>query len=255
MQPTTRPTRPLRRLWAGLAAFASVVGVVQMVAPTPAAAVSDPVIVVAGTVSPAFANEPLRARLDASGYDAYIFELPGLGIGDIVDSSVALAAYVDAVLAQTGASNVDLVGHSQGGLVARYFVKYLGGDTEVDSLIMLGTPNNGTALANLGNVLGVQGFCESCEQMAIGSAFLADLNAGDDTIGSVDYTNIYTSYDEIVFPASTARLNDGATNVRLQSRCWLRVVGHLGLLIDGAVYDGVRDALRHRSVRPNCWAL
>lgn len=239
-------------------AIAAIVVVAGSVVGTPSSVVastSDPVIVVAGTVSPAFANELLRGRLAGDGYDAYIFELPGLGIGDIANSSIALADFVDDVLADTGASKVDLVGHSQGGLVARYFVKYLGGAGEVDSLITLGAPNHGTALANLGAVLGIVGFCASCAQMAIGSAFLNDLNAGDDTIGSVQYTNIYTSYDEIVFPASTARLDDGATNVRLQSRCWLRVVGHLGLIVDGAVYDGVRDALRHQSVRPNCFAL
>lgn len=170
-------------------------------------------------------TEPHGARCDsprpaaADGYNAYIFELPGLGVGDIVESSVALDAFVGQVLADTGAAEVDLVGHSQGGLVARYYVKYLGGDGEVDSLVMLGTPNYGTALANL----------------------------GDDTRGSVEYTNIYSSFDEIMFPASTSRLRNGATNVRLQRHCALRVVGHLGLLADGAVYDGVRDALRHRS--------
>ena len=252
----SRNTRsPLRSAWSYLVAATLVVGAASVASAEPVAAAGDPVIVVAGTVSPAVANEILRGRLAADGYDAYIFELPGLGIGDITDSSVALAAFVDDVLAATGANRVDLVGHSQGGLVARYYVKYLGGSGEVDSLITLGTPNHGTALANLGNVLGIDGFCASCEQMAIGSAFLSDLNAGDDTIGSVDYTNIYTAFDELVFPASTARLPDGATDVRLQSTCWLRVVGHLGLIADGAVYDGVRDALRHRSVRPNCFAF
>ncbi len=212
----------------------------------------DPVIVVGGTFSPEFTVLPLRNRLVGDGYDAYTFALPGGGLQGIAASSQALADYVAVVLAQTGASQVDLVAHSQGGLVGRYYVKNLDGASSVDSLVMLGSPNYGTALANIAGVLGITGFCEACEQMRRGSDFLNDLNAGDDTIGNVEYTNIYTAFDEVVFPARTARMNDGADNVKLQRYCW-RIVGHIGLLGDGAVYDGVDDALQHRSVRPNCW--
>ncbi len=236
---------------------AVMIATLLVAAPTPAAAqtVDHPVIVVAGTASPAAALVPLQARLLNDGYDAYIYELPGLGFGDIGESTAPLVGFVADILAATGADKVDLVAHSQGGLVARYYIKNLGGDATVDSLVTLGTPNNGTALANIGNVLGIDGICIACEQMSIGSSFLNDLNAGDDTIGSVSYTNLYTSFDEIVFPAQTARLDDGATNVRLQSQCWARVVGHVGLTLDGAIYSGVEDALEHRQISFNCWAI
>ncbi len=217
-----------------------------------AQAADDPVIVVGGTFSPEFTVLPLRNRLADDGYDAYTFALPGGGLQDIALSSQALGDYVDTVLAQTGASQVDLVAHSQGGLVGRYYIKNLGGSSSVDSLVMLGAPNNGTRLANIAGVFGITQICDACEQMRRGSTFLNDLNAGDDTIGDVEYTNIYTAFDEVVFPARTARMNDGATNVKLQSYCW-RIVGHIGLLGDGAVYDGVDDALQGRSIRPDCW--
>lgn len=241
------------RLLVSAAVIAVATAVAGIGSPTvQAQATDDPVIVVAGTFAPEFSVVPLQSRLLGDGYDAYTFALPGGGLQDIAASSQALADYVDDVLADTGAAQVDLVAHSQGGLVGRYYVKYLGGDTAVDSLVMLGTPNYGTALSNIAGVFGITQFCEACEQMRIGSAFLNDLNAGDDTIGDVEYTNIYTSFDEVVFPAATARMNDGADNVRLQRYCW-RIVGHIGLIGDGAVYDGVDDALQHRNVRPNCW--
>jgi triacylglycerol lipase len=223
----------------------------------------DPVVIVAGTS----ANQPLAEvfyapmaeRLRRDGFRPFIFGLPGGGLGDIADTSTALAAFVDSVRAQSGAARVDLVGHSQGGLVGRYFVKNLGGAAEVDSLVSLGTPHYGTALANLAAFFGL-GDClgvTACQQMARGSDFLNALNAGDDTIGAVSYTNIVTVFDEIVFPYRTGHLsNDGNnSNVTLQATCPLRVVGHLGLALDGAVYDGVRDALRHQSVRPGCFAI
>src|SRR5690606_38635917 len=158
-----------------------------------------------------------------------------LGTTDIRASARALNTFADGIRARYGASKVDLIGHSQGGLVARAYVKYEGGANEVDSLIGLGSPNYGTSIANivaflgLGNCIGIV----ACNQMAIGSSFLNDLNAGDDTIGNVRYTNIYTSLDELVRPVENAAMRDGATNVRVQSQCWLRVVGHLGLILDG----------------------
>jgi triacylglycerol esterase/lipase EstA (alpha/beta hydrolase family) len=250
--------RRTRKVVAVLGVVAMVLVVAPFVTATPAsAAPKDPVIIVAGTFSPAFANEPLAARLRSDGYRTYIFELPGLGLGDIAQTSSALDAFVAQVRAQTGASKVDLIGHSQGGLVGRYFIKHLGGAAEVDSMISLGAPHYGTYVANfatffgLGNCIGIV----ACEQMGIGSSFLNGLNAGDDTIGSVDYTNLYTNYDELVRPVTNATLRDGATNVRIQSQCWFRVVGHLGLIIDGTVYSGVEDALEHRHITLRCWAI
>ncbi|MGI9404969.1 MAG: lipase family alpha/beta hydrolase, partial [Hyphomicrobiaceae bacterium] len=184
----------------------------------------------------------------ADGYDTYVHELPKLGLGDIAETAKSLVAFVDRILAATGARRVDLIAHSQGGLIARYYVKKLGGRTKVDSLISLGAPHYGTEL-------NVSGLCRSCGQMLVGSRFLNELNAGDDTIGSVDYTNIYTRTDLIVFPFKNSQLRNGAANVLVQSQCFFRFVSHAGLIFDGAVYSGVKDALRHRPITLDCWAI
>jgi len=171
-------------------------------APAQAAPAKDPVIVVNGLFGVGIAYAPLVARLRADGYRTWDFELPTLGTQDIRRSAEALAAFADGVRAQTGAAKVDLVAHSEGGLVSRAYVKWYGGAAEVDSLITLGTPNYGTVAANiirvftLGTCVGVT----ACEQMTIGSSFLADLNAGDDSIGAVTYTNLVTVFDEPVAP-------------------------------------------------------
>jgi triacylglycerol lipase len=246
-----------------LAAVATAVAICVAVLAAPVAPVSHaaprhPVIIVAGTFSPAFANEPLAARLRADGYNTFIFELPTLGTQDINLSAQALNTFADAVRAQTGAGKVDLIGHSQGGLVARSYVKHHGGAGEVDSLVTLGTPNRGTLVANLVNFLGF-GDCLSvvaCQQMTTGSAFLSALNAGDDTIGAVRYTTLRTIQDELVRPVDNATLFDGAVNVKIQSQCLLRIVGHVGLILDGTVYSGIRQALQGRtSIDLNCLAL
>jgi triacylglycerol lipase len=222
-----------------------------------AAAGPDPVVIVNGTFGPKFFYEPLAKRLRDDDHEAYIFELTNLGTSDIADTARDLAAFVDDVRARTGAAKVDLVGHSQGGLVARQYVKYLGGDSTVDSLVSLGAPHYGTKVANIADFFG-GGDClgiVACQQMAVGSDFVTALNEGDDTIGSVRYTNLYTSLDELVRPVENAALADGATNVRIQSQCPLRPVEHVGLALDGTVYSGIHDALNGDPITLKCFAV
>jgi triacylglycerol lipase len=225
--------------------------------PAAAPATQNPVLIVAGTLSPEFALDPLAGRLRHDGFRVYTMALPGAGLGDIAVASQAVATKVDQIRAATGAAKVDLIGHSQGGLENRYYLKFLGGTSKVGTYVSLGTPQYGAAAANLVSFLGL-GDClgiTGCRQMSIGSSFLANLNAGDDTPGAVRYVALYTVYDELVQPYANARINDGATNMSLQSQCWWKVVGHVGLILDGAVYGMVRSALRGGAITTNCFAL
>lgn len=238
------------------AALSAAVGALALPAAA-SAAPPDPVIVVGGLSGFAAVYDPLAARLRADGYRAFVYELPGLGFGDIAASARAFSGYVAQVRSATGAAKVDLVAHSEGGLVSRYFIKNLGGAGSVGRYVSLGTPHYGTYVASIIAFLGL-GDCvgiPACQQMAIGSGFLADLNSGDDTVGAVRYTTVRTVQDELVRPTPNATLADGATNVLIQGYCPLRVVGHVGLVYDGTAYSIVRDALADRPVRPNCFAL
>jgi triacylglycerol lipase len=226
-------------------------------APATTVAAVHPVIVVGGLSGVAVAYEPIAARLRGDGFRVFVYQLPGLGFGDIPASARALAGYVEQVRASAGAATVDVVAHSEGGLVSRYYLKRLGGAATVGRYVSLGSPQYGTYVANIAAFLGV-GTCVgivACQQMTIGSGFLADLNAGDDTPGTVRYTTVRTLQDELVRPTGNAILNDGATNVLIQAYCPLRVVGHLGLVLDGTAYTIVRGALADGPVRPNCLAL
>jgi pimeloyl-ACP methyl ester carboxylesterase len=108
------------------------------------------------------------------------------GVGDIPSSAQELAAFVDQVLAATGAGEVDLVGHSQGGMMPRNYLKYLGGAAEVHTLVGLSPSNHGTTLDGLftlssflpGASQFTGAFCPACQQQEAGSAFITDLNSG-----------------------------------------------------------------------------
>jgi triacylglycerol lipase len=222
-----------------------------------ATATANPVIVVGGLIGVSVAYEPIAARLRADGFRVSIYQLPGLGFGDITESARAFAGYVDQVRAATGAARVDLVTHSEGGLVSRWYVKFLGGADKVARYISLGSPQQGTYVANILRFIGL-GSCAgivACQQMSVGSAFLADLNGGDDTPGAVRWTTVRTNQDELVLPIGNAALADGATNVLVQAWCPLRLVGHVGLVFDGTTYTVVRQALTDAPIRPNCFAL
>jgi triacylglycerol esterase/lipase EstA (alpha/beta hydrolase family) len=249
----------IRRLLVAVALLATVL--VGAARPSGAATAKDPVVIVPGfTTGPIISvgYEPLAARLRDAGYDVTMLVYPDYGFGDIHANAVRLANLVSSVRARTGAARVDLVAHSMGGLVSRDYVKNLGGSATVDSLIMMGTPNYGTSVANIASffLLGDCAGITACQQMARGSSYLAALNAGDDTIGSVRYTSIATKVDEVVVPYSTAFLaaDGNIANIAVQNQCALRLPMHLGLILDGAVADGVKDALRGESVRMNCWA-
>lgn len=217
----------------------------------------NPVVVVAGLFGPASAYQPLASRLRADGNRVFVYQLPQLGVFDIARSARAFADFVDGVRASTASAKVDLVAHSEGGLVSRYYIKVLGGLDRVDSYVSLGTPQYGTAVASvmtfytLGSCLGIT----ACIQMQIGSGFLAALNADDDAPGAVRYTTVFTMEDQLVRPVGNAALTGGATNVLLQRLCPLRLVGHVGLILDGAVYTIIRSALAGVPISAHCLAL
>jgi triacylglycerol esterase/lipase EstA (alpha/beta hydrolase family) len=235
----------------------------------PTAAHPEPVILVHGTFENMFDNwQAMAPALKSAGYCVYAFNYGSyngsgaLGIyavGPIERAAQELAGEVNAVLAQTGASKVDLVGHSQGGMMPRYYLKNIDA-TKVDDLVGLSPSNHGTT-NQFASPLG--GPCPACAQQAAGSSFITQLNAGDETPGSVDYTNIATRYDEVVTPYTSAFLaSDGnqVTNVTLQDDCPSDTSEHLRTPYDPAAIQVTLNALGRSgpaepSFRPACAAL
>lgn len=72
----------------------------------------------------------------------------------IAQNAAQLDTYIDGVKRSTGAEQVDLIAHSMGGLVSRYYIHELMTDDDVAQLIMLGTPNGGSTCGGLLSSLG-----------------------------------------------------------------------------------------------------
>jgi triacylglycerol lipase len=202
----------------------------------PSAAHPRPVVLVHGTAESMFDNwQVMSPALKAAGYCVYAFNYGSYagsgtvgvyGLGEIAHSAGELKTYVDSVLSQTGATKVDLVGHSQGGMMPRYYLKNLGGAKVVDDLVGLSPSNHGTS----NPVAGPAGVaCPACAQQVTGSPFITALNAGDETPGSVSYTQVVTRYDEVVIPYTSGYLaaGPGVTNITLQDTCPADTSDHL----------------------------
>jgi triacylglycerol lipase len=147
-----------------------------------------------------------------------------------VTTAQQLSTKVDQILANTGATKVDIVTHSMGALSSRYYIKNLGGGAKVDDWVSLGGPNHGTDTANICTQA-------SCVEMRQGSTFLNNLNAGDETPGAVAYGTWWSPCDEIINPDSSVALS-GASNT--QTAC----MSHASLYSDATVYGQVRDFVR-----------
>ena len=166
------------------------------------------------------------------------------------------------MLASTGASQADLVGHSQGGMMPRYYLRFLGGAAKVHTLVGLAPSNHGTTLEGLftlaGYFPGADAFlgvlCPACSQQAAGSAFLQKLNSGSETVPGVSYTVIESANDEVVTPYTSAFLSGaGVDNILLQSQCPLDQGEHLSMPYDHIADADVLNALDPaHAVAPAC---
>jgi triacylglycerol esterase/lipase EstA (alpha/beta hydrolase family) len=222
----------------------------------PSAAHPYPVILVHGTFGDMSDSwQALSPLLYDNGYCVFALNYGSyngsgtLGIyatGPIENSAAQLQAFVNRVLSATGASKVDLVGHSQGGMMPRYYIKNLGGASKVHTLVGLAPSNHGTTLNGIFTLAshfpGSDVFltdCPACKEQEAASPFITSLNAGGETNPSVDYTVIESANDEVVTPYASAFLAPApnVTNILLQDQCALDQGEHLSM-----PYDHIADA-------------
>ncbi|MER5692395.1 esterase/lipase family protein [Streptomyces mirabilis] len=237
----------------------------------PSATHPRPVVLVHGT----FANSTdnwlaFAPYLVDRGYCVFSLDygqLPGVplfnALGPIDKSAEQLQVFVDKVLAATGAAKADLVGHSQGGLMPRYYFKFLGGAAKVNTFVGIAPDNHGTTLDGLTNLLpyfpGAEDLLSAATpalaDQIVGSAFLTKLNAGGDTVPGVHYTVIATKYDEVVTPYRSQFLTGSDVhNVLLQDLCPVDLSEHAAIgLLDRIAFHEAANALDPAHATPtNC---
>ncbi|MEU1401438.1 alpha/beta fold hydrolase [Streptomyces sp. NPDC005728] len=236
-----------------------------------------PVVLLHGTFANAYDSWNLMAPwLKEAGYCVFAPNYggaPGSPIkatAHVPDSARQIAAYVDRVLKATGAHQVDLVGHSQGGgLTPRWYLRFAGGtDTahpernKVHSLIGLAPSNHGTTASGLGTLTTELGLNQPVSLLAgqayadqmVGSGVNTALDRDGDTQRGVDYTVIATRYDEVVTPYTHQFLTagPGATvkNITIQEVCPQDKSEHLSIAYDSNALQLVGNALDPAHAQP-----
>jgi triacylglycerol esterase/lipase EstA (alpha/beta hydrolase family) len=241
---------------------------------TPSPAHPYPVILTEGTFASMYNSfGAVSPDLVNNGYCVYAFNygqtIPFSGfyaMGDIAASAGQLSTEVNKVLSETGASKVDIVGWSQGGMMPRYYINNLGGASKVNMLVGFAPSNYGTNLDGVVNLLADFGelgvatallsvTCTACVEQIQGSSFLTSLNQMP-TAAAVKYVVIETADDDVVTPYTNAFLPASANvqNITLQNQCPQDRSDHISIPYDSNALQDMINALGPDSVgfQPTC---
>lgn len=147
----------------------------------------------------------------------------------ICASALHLQRFVERVRRRENAERVDIVAHSLGGLVARYYIEKLGGAEHVGRLVTIGSPHGGTRIGRLGFLI------PSAKESLADSAFYRDLGP---VKAGVAYTSVWSRADAIIEPPESASIAPAGHD------CVFDDLGHLSLLMSPRVLDAVAGRLK-----------
>lgn len=219
---------------------------------------------------------------NASGFDRFG------GLSDMTASAKVLAAFVQSVRSWTGANKVDIVGHSEGGTMPDWYLKFDGGSGVVDHFVAISGVLHGTNFWGLGDLYalgqangGSQQFsqvlgqyCQSCTEFLPSSPWMAALDSTSPAAGpgdaaavcpsdgaavaGVSYTSIATNNDELVRPPTSDFLDPSCNGVHgievhdilLQAQCPTDQADHLSVAADPVVAQDILNALDPSDAHP-----
>lgn len=187
-------------------------------------AAGTPILLVHGMVDNRAIFAVLKRGLRRRGFGRVVTINYSPVTNDLRQAARDLAVEIEALVAQTGYERIHVVGHSLGGLIARYYVQRLGGHERVHTLVTLGSPHAGTLTARLLPV-------NLCRQLRPGSDLYAELDEPAETCRT-RFVAYWSDLDQMILPHGNARLDHPdlfVRNVRVHG------VGHMSLPLDGQV--------------------
>jgi triacylglycerol lipase len=149
-------------------------------------------------------------------------------------AAARLGEAIKELSAATGDERVHVIGHSLGGLIARYYAQRLGGDRHVHTLVTLGTPHHGTQLAWAGSLLPL------VRQLTPNSSVITEL-AEPAVQCRTRFIAFYSDIDHLIVPSRNARLYHPDLNVH---NIAVRGIGHLSMPNNGRIAFLIAQALR-----------
>ena len=197
------------------------------------ATAETPILLVHGIVDNHSIFTLLQRALRRRGFATVSSFDYGLLTRDIPAAAQLLGEAIEKLAADSGYERVHVVGHSLGGLIARFYVQRLGGDARVHTLVTLGTPHQGTELARPLRRLPL------LDQLSPESRLIREL--AEPAAGcTTRFVVFYSDIDHLVWPSRNARLDHPDLQVR---NIPVRRVGHLSMPNNGQVAFRIASAL------------
>ncbi len=197
-------------------------------------AAGTPILLVHGMVDNRSIFTLLRRGLHRRGFGRVVTMNYSPLTSDVRGAARRLAAHVERLCADTGYERVHIVGHSMGGLAARYYVQHLGGDARVHTVVTMGTPHGGTVMARV-----------------LPHPLLRQLRPGSDVLDELAapapgcrtrMVAFWSDLDQMVVPQRNARIVHADLHAR---NVFVRGVGHMSLPINGRVVHEICATLAH----------
>jgi len=195
-------------------------------------AAGTPIILIHGVVDNRSVFAMLKRGLRRRGFGRIITLNYSPLTDDVRVVADRLEALIESVCVETGFERVHVIGHSMGGLVGRYFVQRMGGDSRVHTLVTLGTPHQGTRPAHLVPH-------PVARQMRQGSDIVTELAAPAPGCRT-RIVAIWSDLDQMIIPKTNARIEHPDLNAR---NVFVPSVGHNSLPIDGRVVHEICTTL------------
>lgn len=233
----------------------------------------NPVVLIHGFGAPEGSGfRYLGPQLASQGYCAYAVAYGSTfptvvfgGLGPMDDSADHIAAFIADVLDRTDAEEVDIIGHSEGGLHSLYVPKKHQLGDQVRKVIAIAPPTHGldaSGTLTVARTLGLPPLvkpltslfgCTACDELVIDEDFFDRLHDGPVTQVGIDYTIIASNNDRIVTPYETSFVDEpGVDNILWQDLCPLDAVGHIGLATDPGIADFLDQTLAGRDEPVEC---
>lgn len=182
-------------------------------------AAETPILLVHGIIDNHAIFTVLDRALRRRGFQTLATYDYGLFTQNIPRAALRLGEAIEQLSAATGYERIHVIGHSLGGLIARYFVQRLGGDSRVHTLVTLGTPHQGTQLAWAASLLPL------IRQLTPGSPVIREL--AEPAPGCrTRFIAFFSDIDHLVVPGRNARIDH--TDLNVQNIAALGV-GHLSM--------------------------
>lgn len=197
-------------------------------------AAGTPILLVHGLIDNRSVFAVLRRALRRRGFGQVLTLNYSPFTQDVRSAARRLERLVEQTCEETGYERVHVVGHSLGGLVARYYIQRMGGDARVHTLCTLGTPHAGSFAAHLLP-------SRLARQLRPGSSLVAELDQPSPGCRT-RFVCFWSDLDQLILPKRSARLLHPDLTVR---NVLIRGTGHMSLTFDGRVVREIASLLAH----------